>query len=473
MANKSIFNWRLLATIFLLISIISGGATYYFKIFKLREGKTFTIDPEVEIDPNQEYQITYWDYPLFIGQKDRYEEFLKKSIKEFNTLYPNIKVSYRLLSFVKGEDLLYQSLESGKPPDIYNNIYGSRLINEELQIPINLFWVPSSKEKEENIVKNDKDKYDNLALEALTYKEKIWGLPNWLLPQFWVGNKRVLKKSNLDINKIAQQGWTWEEFKDYSLKLKEKDYSIIFNPYNSDLFYQLLAANNKNIVSNEGKLLLNQKILTNIFENLNKLKENKVFPQRVTKMNKRLLPDFWQGKAAIIAPINMWLLNNLYQKDSKVSRVEMILLSIPNSSDYKSSLKVSSLLLFRQQAYKGDDHSKAVYEFAKFINQEKNQIISQRLKVLPAYLPLQEQWKREVKLKEEIKDQLILTSNSSRITSLTSSKNLILENKIKEIIDQNYKNFWLKNLTVDEIVQDILTSSQNLIDINKKQSQEK
>nr|WP_239559197.1 extracellular solute-binding protein [Sporohalobacter salinus] len=450
----------------LLIIFATGFLTFYFNY---EEQENFKIDPKVQLNSEKEYEITYWDYPLFIGQEKEYEEFLEESISEFNDMYPNIKVNYRLLSFIKGRNKLRNRLKSGNPPDIYHGIFGNKLISKEFQIPVNIFF----KEGEQS----EKERYNKIGLKAFTYNQQIWGLPNWIKPQILVGNQSLFNKGNLTVNQIEKKGWKWHDFQQKATEIADlnKNSSIIFNPYNPKLFYQLLNANGKErLVTSKGDLAFSANDLKSIFEFLDNLRSEEVFPRKPEEMNKKLLQHFWQQKAGIIAPVNMWLLNNLYQRNKQESNINLTLLPLPtnNLNQKYVPIDVTGLLLFRQQNYKGDAHTKAAYKFAKFINQQKNLFIAKKLKVLPAYLPLESLWREEVKLKDYLKQQLLNYSNRGITERLNGFDNIRQEAKIKDVINESYKDFWLEGVSIPEVIDEIMTNSKEIVDINKNNKED-
>ncbi|AGB41448.1 ABC-type sugar transport system, periplasmic component [Halobacteroides halobius DSM 5150] len=437
--------WLFSGIFFIVIAVISSGLTYYFKFY---QQKGFSIDPQAKIDYEQEYQVTYWDYPLLIGQDKRYKKFLQQAISKFNKRYSNIRVNYQLLSFIEGPKKLKEALKEGNPPDIYHGIFGRKLVNSKLQIPVSIY-----------LAKEKRDSYSSLAMAAFSYRKQIWGLPTWLLPEVWVGNKGLLTKAGLDLKKVTKQGWTIDKLLEITTKLKEldRDNNIIFNPYNARLFQQLLATIGKNnLVSQEKKLAIATKDLENIFQLLDKLQEEKVLPRNRAKMSKMLLSSLWANQAGLIAPVNIWLLNSLYQQ-SKKQQIDLTLLPIPTFSSQRNRVPISvtGLLLFRQENYQGDAHTKAVYKFAQFMNRQQNLYISKQLNVVPAYLPLQSVWKREVKLKKLIKKQLITYVSRGYSKKATGFANEKLEIKLRTKLRKNYQNYWLNNLSSTAVVNNI------------------
>ncbi|WP_408956328.1 ABC transporter substrate-binding protein [Natroniella sp. ANB-PHB2] len=455
------FSWVVIIVIIILITFISGAVTFYVKF---RAEEKFSIDPTVKLDPNQVYQITYWDYPLFFGLEDDYQKFLEGAIKEFNKYYPNIEVNYKLLSFTEGETEVKNALAEGRGPDIYNDIFGTKFLSEKLQLPVSPFL-----NLEDETGAKELDEYDPLTLRALSTEEEIWGLPTWLAPQVWVGNKGLLAQTDLEINKVIKKGWSWEGFEKVSQELSGKDKVVIFNPYASELFYQLLIAAGKGrLVSSEGELILTEEELTEVLNFLERLRDNDSFPQEDRRMNEKLLQYFWEEQAAIIAPINLWLLNNLYHRELN-EEVELTLLPPPSKFEKGVvPIKSRALLLFRQEEYQGDKHTKASYKLAQFLAQRKTLFLAERLNVIPAYLPLQEEWFSKVELKEEIKVQLLEYLNRGVSEEITSFARFNLERKAKKRIKEGYHSFWFEDEPISEIVTKMMSAVERNIAKDKK-----
>ena len=416
---KKIKQILLILLVMILIVAISGGVNFYLNF----ANQEFTIDPEIKINPNQVYEVTYWDYPLYFGKEKEYKSFLEEKIIEFERKYPNIKVNYKLLSPSKGRSQLKEQLDLGTPPDIYNAIWGTRLTGSKLQIPVNLLL-------EDQAIKQ----YCDLGIESFKNKKNIWGLPQFLMPQVWVANKKNLEKTNLKVAKVQREGWNWREFNKVAREINDsgREKCIIFNADNEQLLVQLLAAANEDfIVAGENSFNYD---LNLVFQLLKDLRTQKVFPRSEKKMAKKMLPYFWQKKAGFIAPVNFWLLDSLYQQQQRYPEVELTLLPIPTYSDINelTPVKVTGLLLFRQQEYQGDDHTKAVYKFAQFMNQKQSIYIAKNLKVIPAYLPLQSKWDREVELKLELKKLLLNYSQQGKYLDYNYFSNSNLDLLIKE-----------------------------------------
>lgn len=434
-----------------LIIVVTGALTFYFM-----QEDVFRIDPEVQLQPEREYQLTYWDYPLFIGQEEEYTEFLEEAIADFNDMYPNIKVDYEILSFLEGESRLQERLKEGNPPDIYNDIFGSKFFSEELQIPVNIYFA-----------EGDLGDYNQAAIKSFYADQRVWGLPNWVLPQVWVGNKSLLTEADLDLNEIQTVGWDWQQFSEVAQQINDlgRDNSIIFNPHNSQLLFHLLSQQGREqFLCQEEGLLLEAEELKLAFQFLRELQEKQVFPESTQEMNKQLLPDFWQGQAGVIAPINMWLLNNFYQREAEQQRVDLTLIPPPGIEQQEQlPLEVGGLVLFRQQEYQGHEHSKATYKFAEFINRQKNLFLAEKLKVVPAYLPLQSLWAQEVDLRSEIKEDILSYAQRGTPKQLDSFASLAVQRQIEELLAQAYQDFWLTEKSIAEIVNEVMTESQQLV----------
>ena len=414
----------------LVIVVISAGINFYLNY---PQDEEFSIDPQAKLDPQKEYKIVYWDYPLLWGIEGDYEDFLQTSIQEFQQNYPNIKVEYKFLSPLQGRKKLEDSLEQGSPPDIYNAILGNKLFASKLQLPIDLL-----------ISKEELKRYSSAALDSFSAQDKIWGLPHLIIPQLWVGNESILKRTKLNLSEVYEQGWSWQEFSQTASQIAnlEPQRYIIFNPQQEKLLYQLASTVEAETTTETGEF--NQVLLSNSFKLLNNLKENKVFPKEEAKMSEKFLASFWQGQVGIIAPVTPWLLNSIYQQNKRYPKVELTLLPVPMQvKKEKVLIETAGLVLFRQQEYKGDDHSKAVYKFAKFINQKQSLYLSSKLKVPPAYLPNYDAWQEKTELNNKSKDLLLNYAQQGRAYVLFRADNSSL--KVQQKIKQEYQKFWSEN----------------------------
>lgn len=451
--------WGFLLSCGLIIALISGGLTIYFQT---KQEQEFTIDPQVKLKSKQKYKITYWDYQLYIGQKGDYEEFLQQAIKEFNQRYPQVKVNYKLLSFVNGRKKLLSSLEQGTPPDVYHAVWGSKLLDEQLQVPVSIFW--DSGERGELQARN---KYQQQSISTFSYQEEVWGLPQWVWPQVWIGNKRIFKKINFNVEKVSTEGWTKKEFYQASRQLanlKAKG-GIVLNPYNGQLMNQLLTVTvgNFNLVSNSSKLLVTAEELKTGFKFLEQLQQLEVFPVVSEQRAKKMLPYFWANQAGIIAPVNCWLAKRLYQEE-KNEAAKIVLLPPPGlkENNKRPPVSVTGLLLFRQKEYQGDAHTKAAYKWAKFINRKKSQLITQKLKVIPAVDSVRERWKQKVQLRPQLKKQLLSYSQHGYYKELTGFENQQLTKKIRNLIADNYTRYWLEDLSVYKATKNIIIKGESV-----------
>ncbi|MBM7555416.1 ABC transporter substrate-binding protein [Halanaerobacter jeridensis] len=444
MGINGIKKYLIFLVLLIIIAISSAGLNYYFNYYQKDE---FIIDKEAKIDPNKQYNIAYWDYPLLWGIEGDYKSFLEDKIVEFQQKYPNINISYKLLSPIEGSSALQTSLENGQPPDIYNSIWGKKLFNSKLQIPINLLT------SEEEV-----KKYHVSASKSFYVEGKLWGLPQLIFPQLWVVNKEILEKSSLDLDVVYEQGWSWKQFIKVAHQLSNSNpqHYIIFIPDNEELLFQLLAAaSGPRMISEDGQF--NSERLVNTLQLLAELRESNVFPAPKEKMGQKLLSHFWQGKAGVIAPVTPWLLNSLYQQDKRYSKVSLTLLPVPvnEALDKKFLIKTTGLILFRHQDYQGDDHSKAVYKFAEFINHQQSLYLAKKLKVLPAYMPCYAKWEEEVAVSDNIKKTLLNYSQSTNDSESLSKRNSSVTVQLKEMLGQEYQNFWEKELSPQQVIDEI------------------
>ena len=445
---RTINNYLKWFIFFIIGVVVSGGINFYLNYESEQE---FQIDPEVKLDPEQEYQIVYWDYPLSWGLESSYKEFLEAKIAQFEIEYPNIRVDYKLLSPLEGRTKLKESLVQGSPPDIYNAIFGGGLFDKRLQLPLGLLF-----SQEELALDRP------LALKSFRSEGKIWGLPHGLYPQLWAANENVLRQSSLELAKVYQKGWNWQQFIKWTGEITdlEAEQKIIFHPHQAKLLMQLIAAG-RGPKLYDGSGDFNAKRLKDAFTLLAKLRAEEVFPKPAKKMGKKMLARFWQGKAALIGPLTPWLLNSLYEQKKRYRKVELTLLPIPiKGREYRKILvKAAGLILFRQEEYKGDQHSKAVYKFAQFINRAQNLYLREQLNIVTSYLP---DYKEDKIIINHKLDRLLLGYIKRGIPyGPFNLKKWRQQKEIESISGEEYSKFWLKNKVPSEILREITTKAPN------------
>jgi len=73
-----------------------------------------------------------------------------------------------------------------------------------------------------DIIEKDKDKYNKSLMTAVTYEDKVYGLPHHTDTIAIFYNKTYLDKLNIKAPTTLDEAWTWEELTDVAKQIKEK-----------------------------------------------------------------------------------------------------------------------------------------------------------------------------------------------------------------------------------------------------------
>lgn len=173
---------------------------------------------EKKADPNAKVEITYWDFPQFVKDKEfsKTEDYDKALIKAFEAKYPNIKVNYQKIEFTDGPAKIETAIQSKTAPDVIYDAPG-RVISwaaKDLLVPLDDV---------------DKSKINPAAVKASSYKDKLYMYPQGIAPFLMGVNKTLTDKLGvtdlLPLNKPGRN-WTVAEYEKFLKAVKEKDPNI-------------------------------------------------------------------------------------------------------------------------------------------------------------------------------------------------------------------------------------------------------
>jgi len=388
----------------ILFSVINDyyPLTYLFNIII---DKGIQINPEAEINPEREYVIDIWYYPIYrtIKSENKIEDLFIKIKKDINSRYTNINLRFKKLSFINGSKKLKEALKKGNPPDIYFNIYIDGFLNKKYQIPVE--WYIDEQEKEGYYTVN----WDNINRE-----NHLWGFPFLVSKQVWIANSKI-KNNFADEKQLLK----------YLSQIENK--KIFFNIYDENLLRQLLSIFGlKDFKVIDGELNKEtKKCLKEMYNYLYTLRKKDLV---VCAVNGSMLKKLSNEKNIIAGPVNPWMYQ--FIKTNNIAKNKMSLIN---------RIKVYSLNIFRQKNYRGDDHTKAVMEVAKYISKEYSDKVAAELKINPGYSVTP----------EFIKEYGNTSVKILRLTPL--EQQYWQENIIPVWID-----FWEENLTVEDLQTNLL-----------------
>jgi len=320
---------------------------YLYSTYILRE---FDINPRVEIKPERKYEISIWYYPFFRTLEEyqgKEKFFLKNALNEIKKEYPNFRFELTEVNFLEARDKLNKAIQEGYPPDIFLNLSGESLKNLKLQVPV-----------EDYLNQEEKEKF-------YTFNENISKLWNW---PFLVHEQKWLVNEDISNTKGDNFFALIEELPDKSLALNYKDETLL---------RQLLTLKKvENLKVEDGDLVEDTyEKLKEIFNYFHQLRKQNKFAASPFNMDEIFLKLFYEQKPVVSGPINPWL-ENLLDNEQRFDLYEIQLNNL---------VKVYDISIFRQEAYPGDDHVKAVMETGKFLAKDYSQIPAKILDLKKPY----------------------------------------------------------------------------------------
>ncbi len=355
-------------------------------------------NPKAKINPNKLYHLRLWDYDWPIPQgKASYRSYLLQVIKDFQRIYPNIKIEFKLLD-LNGPDELTQVLKKNEAPDIYCSAYTIPSFNFSKQIPVGPY-----------LNKNEKDFYFTSIKKILTYHQTLCYFPRWIGPEFWVGNQPMIEASGLSISKIHTEGWTWDDLISISANLPNKRYLLTGNIGPNGLLSQLIAN------AGQATRIANLNSTIDLIENL---RNEKAIP---IDFGYNMLNRFLNKDAMILAglrpPIYKFLLNRI---QSQKLEWQPVLLPIPSKIRGKGTVIIESgvISIYRNRFTKGNDHLTAAIKFGQYLSCYPNMAPWEYLGFCPTSKEAYRVWMKNTYPNEQLYNDLFRQSFFNDYTTL-------------------------------------------------------
>ena len=149
-----------------------------------------------------------------------YLENLKVWAADFNKLYPHLTVEIIETSWGDHNDKLSTMAQAGEAPDIAEISSGALGTYVEMGVAIDIAKYMSADRLAD---------YDANALEYMSLEGTVYGLPLYLTIQSIGANKTLMEDLGIDVAKIQNEGWTYEEFLDVIAKgTTDSRYGFVF-----------------------------------------------------------------------------------------------------------------------------------------------------------------------------------------------------------------------------------------------------
>ena len=315
-------------------------------------------------------------------------------VAEYNRTHPNVEVK---LDIAPWSDEVWAalgtSLAAGNPPDVMRVSIGGLVGQGALQSPLLIDVKPYLTEE-----------------EVKDYGPDILGPPEingkyvlWPQDRDWgtciVANGKMLREAGIDVDKIKKNGWTFDEFREVAKKLtkdvnsdgKPETYGFGFSKdYIGATFYELVhRAGVPDGNANMGAYFFGNKFTFTGPDTVKAVQlmydmvyTDKSVPKEVTGLAEHM-PLLWSGKVAMItywhgAVGEIAAYNNAIDKGQvQGQKADFNVVLLPWPYDAKAGVNVNiarttGLALFKQQPYKGDEHTKNVVEFVRWLTSPIN-----------------------------------------------------------------------------------------------------
>lgn len=366
---------RALMTILIIFFFLSAFfSTRYLNRPRIRLGENLIyLNYRAKINPQKTYHLKCWDYQWpGINGEEWYQQFITSVIKDFEEENPNIKVDLCLLDFQSGPQQFSKALALGKAPDVYCSAYDNPEFNYEWQIPVGVFL----KSEEINIY------YPGLR-KLLTLENHQLTLPRWAAPGIWIGNRALMEKAGLNVERIQKQGWIWDDL----LKIRLKTEPICAGNFSANgLLAQLLSVGDSRTQGNNQSAL---EFISHV---------NGPVPQKFD-YEVSMLPLFLMGKTMFLGGVRPIIYDFVKRKVTE-GRIpwEAVLLPVPSEKPGGIILPVEygEIGIYRHRKTKGDDQLAAAARLAYYLSICHQTAPWERLKVVPAVPAIAENWAKNL-----------------------------------------------------------------------------
>lgn len=330
--------------------------------------------------------VTVWTYPLYTGNKKEglqsYQESLKALCKDFEKKHPNIEIKTQTMSWDQGANKFSVALNSGNPPDVFFTTSGPEAgyIKSGLALPMDKY-----------LTKYDMKDIEPSAISNWKMSGKTWGIQMWNALYTLGGNVKLLKSKGVNIKKIQDEGWTWNEFFNVAKKFKSEKttsgkqiYGFVTMAQDAgDETYGEFLRNNGVVgqVTPSGKFQWKGKKALETLQFMKKLLNKGVMPKYTAQISQQKMTDmFNNGQAALFGRIGPYQIpqNDLRNKEIasgkiKGPKLDLALLPFPHNTGEKATTigGGGGYALFRQKKYQGDKHTRDAAMVLKWLTGTK------------------------------------------------------------------------------------------------------
>lgn len=383
---------RRLAAAGLALPLVAAAAALLWWALSRPEPGLIRYDPDVPLAPDRVYALRLWDYRWPTAPDgEPYEAWLRTALAGFSRLHPNVRVEYRLLDPATGAAELAAAVRAGDPPDVYGTLPGQPVFYDRtLQVPADLFLTPA-----ERGGRKAPPAYLVAAVRGASHAGRQWAWPRLLAAHLWLGHRRALASAAVNPAAVAREGWDWHGFAAALAGARGQEIGLLVNPVSPEAFQDLLRA----WAGPAGPALWTRQGVREVASWLAQLRHNELLTapapeEAADAMVARLL----EGQAMVLAGASPWLGAKLiHLAGGGPSGPDLVLLPVPGPAGNPPALRVetSCLVVFRQRAYQGHDHTRAAVELARYLSALRHPWALPGTPLLPASRPRWEAWRTQ------------------------------------------------------------------------------
>lgn len=375
--------------------VVVGWYAYQWNARLIRVGER-RIDPLANIDPTRRYDVLVWEHDLFIPgvATEERQAALEAAAATLADVYPNISIAFEFIEADKAVETLTEALAAGVGPDIASLTHGGMLVDAAHQVPIESY----------RTVEAADDLLPSVA-RAVQQNEHVWAWPRWASLSFWLGHTEHLDGLNaplLPLSTLTEQGHVWKS------ALGNRP-PIAYNAYDVDLFNGIVVANTgRSLLSDTGELQWTQKDLEDAAHLLHHLLDHGLMAKEVPTVSRNRLRSFWEGGAALIAPVDHTLLHHAISRVGELTHDP----DHPNARSGPSQLTITSAPfmsedlngshgyvagygVFLREEHAGDDHTRVAMLVAQHLSRTAGYWEAATLLTVPAYASSLAHWERD------------------------------------------------------------------------------
>ncbi|HOP74867.1 MAG TPA: hypothetical protein PLC07_07405 [Bacillota bacterium] len=343
-----IYRRRWIILLFVILFITGFWSAYLYQRSRVKIGEYYIrVNPTAKINPNKQYRLRLWDYRLPLDSEGTYARYLRRAVRDFQKQFPNIQVEIKFLNLLDGEEELRQALVRNEAPDVYASFYSMPDFYYLRQIPVGPF-----------LTKEEKKSYPEWIEELYSIDGTLCSFPRWASVNVWVGNRKWLEVSGIDIAKVQQQGWDWNDVQKIGSRLPKGIFALAGYPI-TDGFLQTLRESGKR--TSEVKAILD--LVAGMAKN------GKIS----VKLEHQAITGFIEGKVACLAgirPLTYRKIVEILADHRREVQVDPVVLPVPRLPGFEEIQVVDGgvINVYRNRYTRGDDHIAAAMALGYFLS---------------------------------------------------------------------------------------------------------